>query len=465
MVRRGGWDVVIDKRIKRSALVFVTLLIAGGCENESTPSPDGGGGIQGDSGAHPNGDAGMPMGDAGTDGGSGTDEAEITMGRLIVADSASPSVRVIDLDDASVFDSMSLASTARVYGNSSGRYAYAVQADGDRVTIFDSGILFTSHEDHYHITKSAPSVLTTHLDGDRPIHFVIHGEEDMPNSWYAATFNDGSGILQIVQERSLSTATPFVIEVNSGAPHHGVGLVARGHVILSNPAPEGSLPNGVTLRELATPDEVEETIALCPGLHGEASNHHGVAFACADGILRLEAHEDHFHSMKLDYPEGNSGDVRSGTLRTAHDIEFFVGDWEGGLVLIHPESEPHFMPIAIASPVLAFEIDAHGESLIVLTADGHLHRLNPMTGEALEASISVMGAFAIESGHSQARPTFTLGAERAFVVDPRQTEVIEIHVDDWEIERRIEVGGAPGSAAIFSVSPDFGEPHEHDHTH
>lgn len=150
MVRRGGWDVVIDKRIKRSALVFVTLLIAGGCENESTPSPDGGGGIQGDSGAHPNGDAGMPMGDAGTDGGSGTDEAEITMGRLIVADSASPSVRVIDLDDASVFDSMSLASTARVYGNSSGRYAYAVQADGDRVTIFSVSPDFGEPHEHDH---------------------------------------------------------------------------------------------------------------------------------------------------------------------------------------------------------------------------------------------------------------------------------------------------------------------------
>jgi hypothetical protein len=160
------------------ALPLAVTALACGCENESTPSPDGGTGPLGDSGSEPVGDADMPMTDARTDGGEvdgggGIEEGESTMGRLFVADSISSSVRVIDLDEGTVFESMPTTSIARIYANANatGRYAYAVQADGDVVHIFDSGILFASHEDHYHITKSAPSMLEAHLDGDQPIHF------------------------------------------------------------------------------------------------------------------------------------------------------------------------------------------------------------------------------------------------------------------------------------------------------
>lgn len=235
-------------------------------------------------------------------------------------------------------------------------------------------------------------------------------------------------------------------------------------IITQPPAPGGgALPNGVTLRELATPDVVDETLDNCPALHGEAINHHGAVFGCQDGVLLLEAHGDHFHGEKLDYPAGTPDDVRTGTLRGNHALETFVGNWEGGLVLIDPKTAPHFTPVPIPSPVLGFDIASHGESLVVLTADGNLHRLSPTTGAALGAPIRVMDAFTVEPGHSQVRPSFTLGAERVFVVDPRPTDVVEVHVEDWEVERRIAVGGNPGSVTIFSASPDFGEHHDHMH--
>ena len=239
--------------------------------------------------------------------------------------------------------------------------------------------------------------------------------------------------------------------------------IALGHIILSLPNPNGGLPIGVTLRELATPDDIEDTHDNCPGLHGEATNHHGVAFGCSCGVLLLEAHGDHFDAAKLEYPAEFPDEVRVGTLRSAHELEIFVGNWEGGLVIVDPDTAPYFTPVPVTGTVLHFAIDEHGEVLVVLTADGSLHRLNPLTGASLGAPLSVMDSFTVMPGHGQVRPTFVLGAEAVFVIDPRQTDVLEVHVDEWEIERRLAVGGSPGSIAIFSVSPDFG--HADDHTH
>lgn len=433
---------------QRWCVPVALLLTMSGCTDGTDAAPDSG---------MMSPDQGMPA----PDGGMMPHEGEITMGRLIVADGTSASLRIVDLDEGTAFAPVTLTSTARVYANPAGRYGYAVQAAGNRVDIFDSGILFTSHDDHYHISKDDPSMLDTHLDGDTPIHFVIHGEEGMPNSWYASSFNDGTGVLQLIQERSLSTASPVMFDADTGDAHHGVGLVALGHVIVTLPNEDGGLPIGVTLRELATPDDIEDTYDNCPNLHGEATNHHGVAFGCGDGVLLLEAHDDHFDALKLDYPVDVPDDVRIGTLRSSHELEVFVGNWDGGLVIVDPETAPYFTPVPIAETVLDFAVDDHGEVLVVLTADGNLHRLNPLTGAALGDPVSVMDAFEVMPGHSQVRPTFTLGAGAAFVIDPRQTDVMEVHLDEWEIERRIAVGGSPGSIAICSVSPDFGEAHEH----
>lgn len=446
------------------ALLAAGPLALWGCGDDDGPTAPGP-----DAGMHTTSDAGGVDGGgtADDDGGTEPHEPEVTMGRLLVADGTDAVVRVIDLDDGTVHGPIAIEAAARVYADPFARYGYAVQGSANRVHIVDSGVLFESHGDHYHIAKEAPSLLSTRLDGDRPVHFVVHGEEDTPSSWYAASFNDGSGILDVIQERSLSTTEPRIVHVPSGRPHHGVGLVVAGHVLLSLPDPEdatASLPIGVTARAVATPDEVEDTFDGCPGLHGEAAGHELVAFGCSDGVLFLEVHGDHFHEIKREYPGTVPDDVRVGTLAAAHDLDVVIGNWSNeGLVVIDPHAEPHFTPIPIESPVLRFALDAHGEHLVVLTADGRLHALAPTTGEPLGEPIRVIDAFAVEPGHAQVRPTFTVGAERVFVVDPRVDEVIEVELEAWAIERRIEVGGSPGSIAIFSVSPDFGEHDGHEH--
>jgi hypothetical protein len=343
---------------------------------------------------------------------------------LIVTDAESATARVVDTQQRRVSGSFPLAAVASAYSGSTQRYGYAVQADGDLTSVIDT-------------TARVPTMLGNSVVGQRPIHFVAHGGR-------IALFHDESGSATVVRESTLDRPRPRSWTFETGREHHGVAVPMDRRVLLSMPNPadeEDELPVGIEVRTLR--DRVLQRFPDCAGLHGEASSGDLVAFGCANGVLVLEQHGDHFHSHFIDAPQGTDG-RRVGTLRAADGVPFMLGNWgPDALVRVGPEAEK-LQPIALPGTSRSFDLHpAGGGTAIVLATDGQLHAVEALSGDVL-ASVPVVAEF----GTSGTRPALVVGDRFAYVSDPRTGRVTEVSLPDLRVTARIPVGGAPASLAL-----------------
>jgi ABC-type Zn uptake system ZnuABC Zn-binding protein ZnuA len=379
--------------------------------------------------------------------------------RLAVNDHESGTVHVIDLASGSVVATFDLAARATFYTSESGRYVYAVQTAGNVVNVIDSGVRQVWHDDHYDTDIGSPAVLDFAATGSRPIHFVTWDE-------WVSIFNDGDGTVAIFSEDDVHHADAEVIFISTERPHHGVGA-AVGEYVLAGIANmdnlDSSLPVGVAVYTLD--GELVASFPDCPGLHGEAHvGHHGLAFACSDGILIVEWHDDEFTAIKLDYPAG-SGDLRAGTLRSAHGGQYILGNFgPDGLITIDYEAgttERIQLPVDVWRFAVYDYDPAHA---VVLTMDGSLHLIDIASGE-IEGSVEVVEAFTRPT-RGAARPAFALGGHYAYVSEPLPGDIAIVNLETMEVEEdRIFVGGKPSSLAVFGVMGEDHHAHDHDHDH
>jgi len=344
---------------------------------------------------------------------------------LVVADAENPLVRVVDTRRRRVSGTFPMASFASVYPGSNGRYGYAVQADGSRTSVIDA-------------SSRVPSMLGNGIIGLRPIHLVARDGR-------VAVFHDESGSATVVDEATLDRPWPRSWTFESGREHHGVAVPMGRLVLMSlpNPADEhDELPIGVEARTMR--DRVVQRFPDCAALHGEASSGDTVAFGCANGVLVLEKHGDHFHSDFITEPQSSPEDNRVGTVRAVDGVPFMLGNWgSNGLVRIDPV-DGTLTPLELPLTVRSFELHPHaGGTAIVLTTSGQIHAVNARTGDVL-ASATVVQEF----GTSGVRPALAVGEEFAYVSDPRTGKVAEVSLPDLSVTGRIRVGGAPASITV-----------------
>lgn len=399
-------------------------------------------------------DGGM---DAGMDGGmdGGMDEGEITRGRLVVADDMG-NVSVLDLDEAAPapLDTFALGTGVRLSGDINGRMVYLVQRDANLISILDSGVTFESHGDHFHINERDPAITEHTFTGSQPTHFVNH------DGWLAA-FYDGSGDVDVIQERTLLANNPVVNTLSTGVAHHGVAVVAHGHVLATVGTEGEALPASVGIwgsSELTGSPEM--TAGPCPSLHGEAAAGEVVAFGCADGVLTVEHHGDHFDVAKIDNPAGTVEGTRVGRLIGHDSSSVMWGNYGSeGFVIIDPEAGTMNATMTDHA-VSAFAFDMGGEHVFVLTVDGTLHRF--LANGTADGTLAAIDAFE-PGGHSSPSPRLVAGAGNMYLSVPATQQVLEIHIEDLEIERMFTLSGTPSSIAVVSVSPNFGHGHNHEH--
>lgn len=389
--------------------------------------------------------------------------------RLAVNDHESGTVQVIDLASGEVVATFDLSARATLYTSENGRYVYAVQTNGNIVNVLDSGVRQIWHDDHYDTEIGSPSVLDFAATGSRPIHFVLWEDQ-------VAAFNDGDGIVAIFNEADVHDAAAEVITLTTARPHHGVGAAVGDYILAGIPDmanTDDSLPIGVAVYTL----DGEEVARFedCPGLHGEAhAGHDGMAFACSDGILIIEWHDDAFSATRLAYPEG-SGDLRAGTLHAAHGGQYILGNFgPDGLIRIDYTAgtiERIQLPAEVWRFYVYEEDPAHA---VVLTLDGVLHLLDIASGE-IEGGVEVVEPFTRPT-RGAARPAVAIGGHYAYVSEPLPGDIAIVNLETMEVEEtRIFVGGKPSSLAVFGMMGEDhyaeddhdheGEAHTHDHAH
>lgn len=392
---------------------------------------------------HDHGDGGHDHGDGGHDHeDGGAHVGDYTLGRLVVADGTS-TLRIIDLDDEASVGTLTLPAAATgVFSDRTSQYAYATTAGGISVAL--SGVEIESHGEHYHFDKEAPSLYATAFEGDTPGAVTVYGEGA---GRYASAFFSGENEFRGVQERSLG-ATPSTFAFGATATR-GESIVAFAHIISVTNA-------GVTLRELSSPSE-GETVDGCTTPEGLAANAYGVFVGCAEGVLVLEHHNDHFDDDVIAYPAGASHRVTA--LIANDDSDLVVGLYgTDHLGLIAPEAAAaaQFTELDLPADAVAMQFELHGEHFFVLTADGNLHKFHD--GEAEGEPLALASTPATPGDRLQ----MVVGGGFVYVVDSRTAGIGVVHVEDWELEGRIDVSGSIQSIALTSLSPDYGAAHTHE---
>lgn len=254
----------------------------------------------------------------------------------------------------------------------------------------------------------------------------------------------------------------------------------------------GTLPRGVaTYRadaEHVVDDIVQDFRGLCPRLHGETVSGNYVAFGCNEGpedndnpnymgppitdrsgvlVLTYNEATDSFTAAEVAYPddgkETTSGGVRGG-----------VGPSEG--IIMATYGQDYFLKIIAAeiadgttdgTSLLEVEMGSGGNRgyyvepvdhnfpmgegrFVVLTRTGNLHifDLTMPAGDEHVGSVPEIVGDTRESCPDVGCPSFALAPGFAYVTDPANNKVYEVHLEDAEIEREFELN-TPTSLVVF----------------
>ena len=88
---------------------------------------------------------------------------------------------------------------------------------------------------------------------------------------------------------------------------------------------------------------------------------------------------------------------------------------------------------------------------VLVAGAGYVGLATAVSLKQARPSLSVAIVDAFESG--AVRPTMTVLGEHAYVADPLHGEIVEVHVEDLEVERRLPVSITPGGVAGLAI-PD-----------
>ncbi len=364
--------------------------------------------------------------------------------RLVVSDGLRGRVTVVDLGTRRVLKRIGLAAPASLSPAGDGRHVLAAMGARNRVKVIDGGSWAVPHGDHAHHYTRAPRARATIL-ADRPSHVVGHGSR-------VAVFSDGTGAATVIDHSALARGARGALAVRSGRPHHGVAVPMGTRTLISvqSPGAGDSLPG--QLGVATATGRLTGTRIACPEMHGEAALGSARAlFACADGYVVVDTSRPRVSTTRIPSAPSIDPAARSYTVASAEGMPFAIADLdEQTLVRVDPRNRTS-AAIAIPTPRGAFALDAVSRSLLVVTTDGALHQIDPLTG-AVRASVPAVSAFSLDGGFAVPRPRIVVGAERrVYVSDPAAGRVVEVATNPLRVTRSIPVGGAPVTMAVLGT--------------
>jgi hypothetical protein len=389
--------------------------------------------------------AGMALIAAGT---SPSLAGEAAHWRLFVADHGAPLVRAVDLEKGEAIASFDLKAPAVLQAGEDGRAVYALQRDGNLVSVIASGIRSEDHGDHAHLEVTEPRLLDAVLEGKKPVHFVAHDGR-------VTIFFDDEGTARIVEEARLLDGSVEPVTIATDAPHHGVAATFGNHVLVSVPHPEDPSKLPVGIRLLDGKSRQVGGVHSCPDLHGEASSGRVMAIACAEGLLIVEPGATPAIRL-LPYPD-TLPDGKVSTLRGGTSLSYFLGNFgPKAVVLIEPSSEEAFRHVPLPERRVDFAIDpAASERAYVFTEDGRLHRLDATTG-GITGSLALTEPYSMDGHWSDPRPRIAIAGGQVIVTDPLKGLLRVVDPEAMQEVRRIDLGGRP-----FGIVAVGGTDHGH----
>ncbi|TCU20317.1 metallochaperone AztD [Rhizobium sullae] len=378
-------------------------------------------------------------------------EEEKQTWRLFVADHTAPIARSFDLMTGEQIGEFRLKGYAALAASSSGQTIFAIQSEADTVQMIKSGVALSDHGEHRDLETSEPALLPTALDGKRPVHAVMHGDD-------VVLFYDREGKAKLVSEEGILEGKPSEKLIDATAPHHGVAVPMGRNMLVSVPdttqeTKADELPPRLGLRVLGESGAQVGDFAPCTALHGEAFSAKLVAFGCEEGVLIARPGKEQTVQLKmLEYgdklPKG-----KVTTLLGSKAMQFFLGNYgEDKIVLIDPDStEPHRL-VDLPTRRIDFALDpARVKNAYVLTEDGQLHLVDILSGE-ITTSTAVTEPYSKDGHWRDPRPRLAVAGDQIAITDPRHSLVRVIDIATMKKVRAIPVEGQPFSVVAVGGS-------------
>lgn len=378
---------------------------------------------------------------------TGDDEHDGPAYRLLVADGEAGTISLLNVGSGDVVGTVEVdppVEAPTMFATAGdGRLAFAIMYDRDGVQAIDAGVWAVDHGDHVHDDTASPQALALY-SGGQPAHVVGHDGR-------IAVFYDADGEYRLLDDDQVADGDGGTL-VPVDAPHHGVVVPwdAERTIVTAygDTDPDRStLPPNVVVHN-TDGDTIQDDFPACPELHGEAAAGDTVSFACADGILTLEEHGDHFDGHKLDYPDD---DGRTGTLRAAPGMDVLVGNYTENAFLVVDPAQHTVEPIEIPESFTSFAVTAHGGgALLGVSPSGAVHTVDIGTGEVTTIE-NVVTPFAADVQWTEPSPQIAAGPDAlAFVTDPAAGQVHEIDLDGGDVHSH-ELGGTPFHIAVAGM--------------
>jgi DNA-binding beta-propeller fold protein YncE len=286
--------------------------------------------------------------------------------RLVVADAADKTLRVIDAESMETLASFSMPGPiGTVAASPSGRWVYAVHTDVNRVTVLDTGLRLEDHGDHQDLRESAPYVRGTVFPGRRPIDFWT-------NNGFATVHNDEDGTLAVFDEGRLEITLDYT-EIKGEGTGHNNAVVLGDSVLLS-------LASAGRVTAYGMNGGVKTRFEGCPGTHGWTTRGTTLAASgCTDGVLVYRATPEGVTASKIAEPADSPENARVSTLISHPQSPVLIGNFGQGLAIVQPEQATLRAVPLPANPV-RFAFDHEGKQVLVLTFDGYVQAIDAESG-------------------------------------------------------------------------------------
>jgi len=287
--------------------------------------------------------------------------------RLVVADPSANRVMVLDAESGAPLASFDTpGAVTNLVASPGGRWVYALQTQANALSIVDTGLHREDHGDHQDLEVNDPSMRGMVTPGQKPIDFWA-------GNGLATVHNDDDATLAIFDEETLEDSLEFATLKGAGTGHNNA--VVLGDVVLLSLVSEGK----ITAYDRAT-GVAHTTFDGCPGAHGWTTR--GISFAavgCTDGVMLFTKNGSNVQARKVEEPLLSPGTARVSTLQTHRTNPMLVGNFGQGLAMLTADSQA-IAPMPLPANPLRFHFTPDGTQVIVLTADGKVHGVDPAGG-------------------------------------------------------------------------------------
>ncbi|MFJ4873188.1 hypothetical protein [Streptomyces sp. NPDC088757] len=378
----------MDLRKTSTAAILAACLLASGCSGGDEPEPAG-----------DKAKEAVPHGRV-----EGAQEAAEQQSRLVMADAATGTVRVLDLITG---DTTALGAVGPVEGvTADGRFAYL--ATGAGTEIVDSGAWMVDHGDHVHYYR-AEIRRAGRAEGPGPVR--AHSDPTVT----ALSFADGSA--RLFDREALEDARPGAGRILPGATASVVPYAE--HLVVPG---AGAAHDRVEIRDrdgkpVSSPNEP------CSEPRGTALTRRGVVVGCADGALLISENSGAFTARKIPYGKAVAPAERAVDFRHRAGSTTLAARAGRNAVWILDVTGPRWKRIE-TGPVVAVNTAGEGTPLLALGADGHLSAYDPDTGKR------TIRTPLLPPASSGPAPVIEVDTSRAYVNDPAGRKVYEIDFND-----------------------------------